>query len=136
VEESRRDLVHGTIPEFFPEVLKKSINVQSGWLASGARFQPGTSPIRSKVPYVAAKWFALLLGRFRVQISARRSAILAEAFRDFPQSLQVNAGIVPSIKPRPLPSISFPMQYSRIILSLDAIRRVYSEVLTASLNKS
>jgi hypothetical protein len=46
--------------------------------------------------------------------------------------LQANGGTDPQIRPRPLPSISFPIQYPLIILSFDAIS---SELLTASLNK-
>jgi hypothetical protein len=44
-----------------------------------------------------------------------------EGFRCFPQSLQANAGIVPDIRPRPLPSAPFPIYHSHIILSFDAI---------------
>jgi hypothetical protein len=40
---------------------------------------------------------------------------------DFPQSLQANAGTVPSTGPRPIPSTSFPIHYSLIILPFDAI---------------
>jgi hypothetical protein len=36
---------------------------------------------------------------------ARRWDILTEGLRGFPRSLQANAGIVPQIKPRPLPSM-------------------------------
>jgi hypothetical protein len=36
-----------------------------------------------------------VFGRSRIQISARRPAILIEGFRGFPQSLQANAVIVP-----------------------------------------
>jgi hypothetical protein len=52
--------------------------------------------------------------------------------RGYPQSLKTNAGTVPEIKPWPLPSMSFPIHYSLIILSFDVM---HSEVLTASLNK-
>jgi hypothetical protein len=48
-------------------------------------------------PSVVVMWLTLLLriGRSQVQISAWRPAILTEDFRDFPVSLQVNAGTVP-----------------------------------------
>jgi len=36
-----------------------------------------------------------LFGEPRIQISARKPTILTEVFRDFPQSLQANARIVP-----------------------------------------
>jgi hypothetical protein len=39
----------------------------------------------------------------------RRPAIVFEFLRGFSQSLQANAGIVPKIRPRPLPTKSFPM---------------------------
>jgi hypothetical protein len=57
---------------------------------------------------------------------------VTEAFRGFLQSLQANALIVPYTRPRPLPSTSFPIYYSLIILSLGA---VWSELLKESLNK-
>jgi hypothetical protein len=43
------------------------------------------------------EWLTLcfVFGRSRIQISARRPAILAEDFRGSPQSLQANAGMVP-----------------------------------------
>jgi hypothetical protein len=80
---------------------------------------PRTSrKLNEQVSNVAAKF---VLGRSRVQISARRLAILTKVFHDFPQSLQANAGTVPQIRIRLLPSISFQINYSLIILSLDAI---------------
>jgi hypothetical protein len=51
--------------------------------------------------------------------------ILIEVFHSFPQSLQANSGIV-LYRPPPLPSTSFPIHHSPIILSIDA---VYSELL-------
>jgi hypothetical protein len=51
----------------------------------------------------------LVFGRYRVQISARRSAIVTEAFRSFAQFLQANSGIAPLIRPRPLTSTTFPI---------------------------
>jgi hypothetical protein len=41
------------------------------------------------------KHMLIVLGRSRVQISARRSAILTDVFRGFSQSLQENTGRVP-----------------------------------------
>jgi hypothetical protein len=41
-------------------------------------------------------------------------------FCGFPQSHQASAGTVPWISPVPLPSLSFPIYYSLIILSFDA----------------
>jgi hypothetical protein len=63
---------------------------------------------------VLVEWLALLLRirEFPGQISARRPATLTEFFRGCPQSLQANSGIAPSIRPRPLPSISYPIHYS------------------------
>jgi hypothetical protein len=51
----------------------------------------------------------LVFLRPRVRISFRRPVILTEASRNFPQSIQVIAGIVSWIIPRPLPCISFPI---------------------------
>jgi hypothetical protein len=68
-----------------------------------------------------------------IQILARRPATLTEVFRRFPQSLHTNSGIVPKLTPRQLPSISFPIHCSLIILLFGA---VYSDLLAASLNKS
>jgi hypothetical protein len=42
-----------------------------------------------------------------VQVLARRPAILTEVLHGFPQSLQASTGIVPEIRPGPLPSNSF-----------------------------
>jgi hypothetical protein len=49
-----------------------------------------------------------------------------------PKSVQANSEIVPLIPPRILPSTSFPIHYSLIIIVLDII---LSELLTASLNE-
>jgi hypothetical protein len=57
---------------------------------------------------------------------------LTEVFSGFPQSLQANAGIVPDIRPPPLPSKSFPIHHSLITISFDAII-FFAE--KASLNK-
>jgi hypothetical protein len=35
---------------------------------------------------------------------------LTDAFRQFSQSLQVNIGTVPKVRPRPLPTVFFPIQ--------------------------
>lgn len=53
-----------------------------------------------------------------VGMSVESSAILTEAFRGFPQSLQANATTT-SIRPRPPPSLSFPLHRSCIILPFD-----------------
>jgi hypothetical protein len=55
-----------------------------------------------------------------------------ECVRVFPQFLQKNAGIVPHIRPRPLPSTSCSIPYSLIITLFHAIQ---PELLTASWNK-
>jgi hypothetical protein len=66
------------------------------------------------------------LGDARCNIG-RKSLILAEGFHDFAQSIQDNN----SIRPGLLPSKSFPMNHSSVILPFNAA--VY--LLTASLNK-
>jgi hypothetical protein len=43
-----------------------------------------------------------------------------DSVRGFPQSLQANARDGSSIRPRTLPSKSFPIHYSPIILSLES----------------
>jgi hypothetical protein len=54
-------------------------------------------------------------------------------FSWFSSVCSVNASIISYIRPRPLPSISFPVHYSLIIVSSDVI---HPELLTATLNKS
>jgi hypothetical protein len=63
---------------------------------------------------VVVEWLALLL-RVREVLGSnltRRSGIVTKVFRDFPQPLQENAGIVPLIRPLPLPSTSFQINRS------------------------
>jgi hypothetical protein len=50
----------------------------------------------------------------RIQISTRRLVVLKEASCGFPPSYQVNSDTVPQIRPRPIPSKSFPIHYSLI----------------------
>jgi hypothetical protein len=45
---------------------------------------------------------------------------MTEGFRRLSQSLQVNAVILPKIRPRPLPSTSFPFRHPLITLLLDS----------------
>jgi hypothetical protein len=47
--------------------------------------------------------------------------VLSEDFRGFTQYLHANAGILLHITQLPLPSMSFPIHYSPITLSFDAI---------------
>jgi hypothetical protein len=49
------------------------------------------------LPNIEVEWLTLL--RSRVQISARRPAILPEIFHASSEFLQANSGRVPSIKP-------------------------------------
>jgi hypothetical protein len=49
----------------------------------------------------------ILFGMSWVQIPARRPVFLTEVLRDFPQSLESNAGIDSYSRPRPLPFIYF-----------------------------
>jgi hypothetical protein len=49
-----------------------------------------------------------------------------------PQPLDGNAGILPQIKLRPLPSTFFPIRYSLIILLVEVIQ---PEIMKALLNK-
>jgi hypothetical protein len=57
---------------------------------------------------------------------------LDRGFRDFPQSLQATAGIVPQFRPQPLPSTSFPIHYSSLFLPFGAM---WSQLFTESLSK-
>jgi hypothetical protein len=68
----------------------------------------------------------------RVQISARRLDILTEVFCGFYNSFQGNAGLVPLIRPRMLPSTSFLIHHS-LILPFDGI--IVWVIDKASLNK-
>jgi hypothetical protein len=56
-------------------------------------------------------------------VLARRPAILILVFCGLPQSLLANSGIVPYIGPWPIPSKSFPIHHSPVILSFNAIQR-------------
>ena len=55
-------------------------------------------------------------------ISTRELPILTEAFRRFLQPALAIAGVVPHIRPRPLPVTSFTIIYLLIVLSLDVGR--------------
>jgi hypothetical protein len=57
----------------------------------------------------------------KATISTRRPAILTEVFRRFPQTPQVNSGIVPQLRPRQLYSKSFSIHYSLITLSFYSV---------------
>jgi hypothetical protein len=48
-----------------------------------------------------------------------------------PEALEENAVIVPQIRPQLLPSTSFPIQYSQMIIKLNA---TWSELVVASLD--
>jgi hypothetical protein len=50
-----------------------------------------------------------------------RPTILPDILRSFPESFQVAANIVPQNRPRPLPSTSFPINYSLLVLPVGAI---------------
>jgi hypothetical protein len=63
-------------------------------------------------------------------MSAGTPTILTKVLRGFPQSLQVNAGLTPQIKPRLFAAIAFPIHFS-LPFSV-----MCSETLKASLNKS
>jgi hypothetical protein len=65
----------------------------------------------------------------RVQISARRLAILTQVVRGFPQPVQSNAGIKPIIRTRRFPSTSFPIYPLPIALSFVARVFLVTEAL-------
>jgi hypothetical protein len=67
-----------------------------------------------------------------VRISARTPTILTKGFHGIRQSFQGNAEIEPQIRPRPLPPMSFLIQYSLITLPFGT---VLSELLTACLKR-
>jgi hypothetical protein len=56
-------------------------------------------------------------------------------FYGFTQFFQVNARIILQIRSRPLPSTSFPVHYSLLILLFN-VKFLQPEMLTASLNKN
>jgi hypothetical protein len=64
----------------------------------------------SKLIQTASFW--LVFGRCLVCISARTQTILTDSLRGFHESLEKNVRAVPRIRPRPLPSTSFSIQYS------------------------
>jgi hypothetical protein len=68
---------------------------------------------------LAAEWLALLF-RIRNVLDSNldpETGYPGEGFRDFSQSLEANAGIVPQIRPTYFPSLSFPINNSLIIVS-------------------
>jgi hypothetical protein len=70
-----------------------------------------------------------LLGTARVSLTARRVIMPREVYRDFKlryKFIQASFGKLPEIRPPQLPSSSFPIYHSLIILSINA---VYSEVV-------
>jgi hypothetical protein len=54
-----------------------------------------------------------IFGSYRVRFSARRPSIVIGVHHGSPRFHQENTGIVPQIRPRPLPSTSFPIHYSQ-----------------------
>jgi hypothetical protein len=72
---------------------------------------------------VMVEWLTLLLRIREVHDSNLRpeTAILTEGF---PHSLKANAGMVPEIRPRLLPSTSFSNHHSPIFLLFVAMARV------------
>lgn len=74
------------------------------------------------------EWLPCLQAKVCIQISACTVVILNEKFRGFPQSLQVNAGIVFQIRPQTTPSpyfqyIKFHSSYREILHALSYSRR-------------
>jgi hypothetical protein len=67
-----------------------------------------------------------VFGRYRVETSSRKLAILTDDFHYFPQSLQTNTAIfgLPSIRPRSPPSKSFEIHHSLITLSFHTIYKL------------
>jgi hypothetical protein len=63
---------------------------------------------------VAVKWLSACyrFKRSRIQVSARRPAVLTGGFRWVPQSLQENVRVIPRISSRSLPSVSVRIHYS------------------------
>jgi hypothetical protein len=87
--------------------------------------------INKNTPNVVIEWLVLLLRIWKVT----GSNIASESwlrFCGFPQSFQANARIVPEMRPRPLPSISFPIHYSLIILSFEILSASSSKPLLMS----
>jgi hypothetical protein len=91
---------------------------QNGEVEAQIPAKTTTRILRNTGPNIAAEHYCFAFGRLQVQFSTRRPAILTQIFRVFPLSLQANAGIV---RPRPLPYIYFPIHYSSIIPSFDAM---------------
>jgi hypothetical protein len=69
--------------------------------------------------------FSLIFWRLSFRMLAWTAAAVSDALRCSPQSLHANSGIVPEIRPPPLPSTSFPLYYSPITLLRDAIQSVW-----------
>jgi hypothetical protein len=69
--------------------------------------------------------------RFRSGLTDRLSSLMCFVFSSVPSG-KFRDSRLPQIRPRPLPSISFPTYYSLIILPFDTTQ---SELLTVSLHK-
>jgi hypothetical protein len=74
---------------------------------------------------VVVKWLTLLLRSWEVLNSnlGLETSYLGTDFHGFPQSLQVNSGKIPYIRPCPLASKSFPVHHLPVILSFNAIQQ-------------
>ena len=68
--------------------------------AMTAHLRFATSPVKSTKPQ--RQNICFVIGRSEVQLSGRRTAVLSEGSRGFPQSLQVSSGLMLHIKPLPL----------------------------------
>jgi hypothetical protein len=70
--------------------------------------------------------------RTAILLSTKTAPVIDDIFRGFKEFFYVNTGAVPSSRPWPLPFKLFPIYYSLIILTLNAIQ---TEKLKAILNK-
>lgn len=67
---------------------------------------------------------------FLVQVSTRKLSTLTEVYSSIPQSLRVNTSVIPRIGTWILPATpptSFPVHYSLIMLSVDAVYEITME---------
>jgi hypothetical protein len=75
--------------------------------------------LKIKTPDIVVEWLTLLLRipEFPGSNLGPETGYLEVFRRGFPQSVQANAGVVLTIRPRPLPSKSFTIHNSLITLS-------------------
>jgi hypothetical protein len=95
----------------------------TGYIRSYPPYLEAVSYIHNR-PNIMVNTPASYSGGPRFKSRPRRQALLMEVFRGFSQFLQANAAMVPSFRPRPIPTTSFPIfHHSLITLSSTLLKK-------------